>query len=175
MDRPEVLFKMSVKITILMGISGSGKSTFVKDTVQNICSTDKFVEEIGNERGLNYSESFEFIQAQNKFGEITKRFYNEIEDNIKNGNDFVIDRTNLTKESRASLMRELRLMGDLYKQEVFIEGIAFNPDLVTIMYRLEKRVNEEHKEIPEDVIARQVEAFEIPTDDEGFDVLVIIK
>ena len=54
-------FKMSVKITILMGISGSGKSTFVKDTVQNICSTDKFVEEIGNERGLNYSESFEFI------------------------------------------------------------------------------------------------------------------
>ena len=30
-------------------------------------------------------------------------------------------------------MRELRLMGDLYKQEVFIEGIAFNPDLVTIM------------------------------------------
>ena len=59
-----------------MGISGSGKSTFVKDTVQNICSTDKFVEEIGSERGLNYSESFEFIQAQNKFGEITKRFYN---------------------------------------------------------------------------------------------------
>ena len=40
---------------------------------------------------------------------------------------------------------------------------------------LEKRVNEEHKEIPEDVIARQVEAFEIPADDEGFDVLVIRK
>lgn len=72
-------------------------------------------------------------------------------------------------------MRELRLMGDLYKQEVFIEGIAFNPDLVTIMYRLEKRMKEEHKEIPEDVIARQVEAFEIPADDEGFDVLVIRK
>ena len=63
----------NLRVQILVGISGSGKSTYVKDhCIENICATDKFVENLGKERGLNYSDTFEMLQMNNQFGEITK-------------------------------------------------------------------------------------------------------
>ena len=163
----------NLRVQILVGISGSGKSTYVKDhCIENICATDKFVENLGKERGLNYSDTFELLQMNNQFGEITKLFYNEIEDNIKKGREFIIDRTNLTVESRASLLRQLRVWGKLYDVNLFIEAVVFNPDLSIIMHRLRKREDEEDKKIPDDVIAKQVDVFEVPTNDEDFDMVV---
>ena len=163
----------NLSVQILVGISGSGKSTYVKDhCIENICATDKFVENLGKERGLNYSDTFEMLQMNNQFGEITKLFYNEIEDNIKKGREFIIDRTNLTVESRASLLRQLRVWGKLYDVNLFIEAVVFNPDLSIIMHRLRKREDEEDKKIPDDVIAKQVDVFEVPTNDEDFDMVV---
>jgi len=163
----------NLRVQVLVGISGSGKSTYVKDhCIENICATDKFVENLGKERGLNYSDTFEMLQMNNQFGEITKLFYNEIEDNIKKGREFIIDRTNLTVESRASLLRQLRVWGKLYDVNLFIEAVVFNPDLSIIMHRLRKREDEEDKKIPDDVIAKQVEVFEVPTNDEDFDMVV---
>jgi predicted kinase len=163
----------NLRVQVLVGISGSGKSTYVKDhCIENICATDKFVENLGKERGLNYSDTFEMLQMNNQFGEITKLFYNEIEDNIKKGREFIIDRTNLTVESRASLLRQLRIWGKLYDVNLFIEAVVFNPDLSIIMHRLRKREDEEDKKIPDDVIAKQVEVFEVPTNDEDFDMVV---
>ena len=163
----------NLRVQILVGISGSGKSTYVKDhCIENICATDKFVENLGKERGLNYSDTFEMLQMNNQFGEITKLFYNEIEDNIKKGREFIIDRTNLTVESRASLLRQLRIWGKLYDVNLFIEAVVFNPDLSIIMHRLRKREDEEDKKIPDDVIAKQVDVFELPTDNEDFDMVV---
>ena len=40
------------------------------------------------------------------------------------------------------------------------------------MHRLRKREDEEDKKIPDDVIAKQVEVFEVPTNDEDFDMVV---
>jgi predicted kinase len=163
----------NLRVQVLVGISGSGKSTYVKDhCIENICATDKFVENLGKERGLNYSDTFEMLQMNNQFGEITKLFYNEIEDNIKKGREFIIDRTNLTVESRASLLRQLRVWGKLYDVNLFIEAVVFNPDLSIIMHRLRKREDEEDKKIPDDVIAKQVDVFEVPTNDEDFDMVV---
>ena len=163
----------NLRVQILVGISGSGKSRYVKDhCIENICATDKFVENLGKERGLNYSDTFEMLQMNNQFGEITKLFYNEIEDNIKKGREFIIDRTNLTVESRASLLRQLRIWGKLYDVNLFIEAVVFNPDLSIIMHRLRKREDEEDKKIPDDVIAKQVDVFEVPTNDEDFDMVV---
>jgi len=163
----------NLRVQILVGISGSGKSTYVKDhCIENICATDKFVENLGKERGLNYSDTFEMLQMNNQIGEITKLFYNEIEDNIKKGREFIIDRTNLTVESRASLLRQLRIWGKLYDVNLFIEAVVFNPDLSIIMHRLRKREDEEDKKIPDDVIAKQVDVFEVPTNDEDFDMVV---
>lgn len=164
----------NLRIQVLVGISGSGKSTFTKDhCIENICATDKFVENLGKERGLNYSDTFEMLQMNKQFGEITKLFYNEIEDNIKECREFIIDRTNLTIEARASLLRQLRVWGKLYDVKLFIEAVVFNPDLSIIMHRLGEREKIEDKKIPDDIIAKQVEVFELPTDNEDFDMVMV--
>ena len=170
-----------VFIKVLIGISGSGKSTYArelaKDYNEEICSTDKYVEEHAmsrfNEDGakLSYDQAFEEIQKNNLFGEITGKFYNDIEENIKNGNNFIIDRTNLNARARASLIKELRELGKKYGKATVIIGIVFNPPISVIHDRLKKRIILENKKIPADVLDDQIKNLQLPTDKEDFDVL----
>ena len=139
-----------VFIKVLIGISGSGKSTYArelaKDYNEEICSTDKYVVAHAmsrlNEDGakLSYDQAFDDIQKNNLFGEITGKFYNDIEENIKNGNNFIIDRTNLNARARTSLIKELRELGKNHGKAVVITGIIFNPSISVIRERLKQRI-----------------------------------
>ena len=170
-----------VFIKVLIGISGSGKSTYArklaKDYNEEICSTDKYVVAHAmsrlNEDGakLSYDQAFDDIQKNNLFGEITGKFYNDIEENIKNGNNFIIDRTNLNARARTSLIKELRELGKKYSKATVIIGVVFNPPISVIHDRLEKRIMLENKKIPADILDDQIKNFQIPTDKEDFDVL----
>jgi len=170
-----------VFIKVLIGISGSGKSTYArelaKDYNEEICSTDKYVEEHAMSRfnvdgvKLSYDEAFNDIQENDMFKVITGRFYNDIEKNIKNGNNFIIDRTNLSARARASLIKELRELGKKYGKAVVIYGIVFNPPISVIHDRLKKRIILENKKIPADVLDDQIKNLQLPTDKEDFDVL----
>ena len=102
-------------ITILVGSSGSGKSTHAKTLNQVICSTDKYVEEQANALGISYDNSFNMSQSTGIFKRFTKYFYDEIEYCIKNNIDFVIDRTNLGSEIRCNLILKLRKMAKIWK------------------------------------------------------------
>ena len=170
-----------VFIKVLIGVSGSGKSTYArelaKDYNEEICSTDKYViahaESRLNEDGvkLSYDQAFDDIQKNDLFKVITGRFYNDIEKNIKNGNNFIIDRTNLSARARASLIKELRELGKKYGKAVVIYGIVFNPPISVIHDRLKKRIILENKKIPADVLDDQIKNLQLPTDKEDFDVL----
>ena len=174
-----------VFIKVLIGISGSGKSTYArklaKDYNEEICSTDKYVEEHAmsrfNEDGvkLSYDEAFNDIQENDMFKVITGEFYNDIEKNIKNGNNFIIDRTNLNARARVSLIKELRGFGKKYGKVVVIYGIVFNPPISVIHDRLKQRIILENKRIPDDVLEDQIKYFEVPTKDEDFDILENIE
>ena len=168
-------------IKVLIGISGSGKSTYArklaKDYNEEICSTDKYVEEHAmsrfNEDGvkLSYDEAFNDIQENDMFKVITGEFYNDIEKNIKNGNNFIIDRTNLNARARTSLIKELRELGKKYSKATVIIGVVFNPPISVIHDRLEKRIMLENKKIPADILDDQIKNFQLPTDKENFDIL----
>ena len=174
-----------VFIKILIGISGSGKSTYVRDVAkehnEKVCSTDKFIDEHAmsrfNEDGVkfSYEEAFDDIQENDMFKVISARFYDEIEENIKNGDNFIIDRTNLSARARASLIKELRGLGKKYSKAVAIIGIIFNPSVCVIRERLKKRIILENKRIPDDVLEDQIKYFEVPTKDEDFDILENIE
>jgi len=174
-----------VFIKILIGISGSGKSTYVnktvKETNEKVCSTDKFVIEHAmsrfNEDGakFSYEEAFDDIQKNDMFKVMTKRFYDEIEENIKNGDNFIIDRTNLSVRARESLIKELRELGKKHGKVVVITGIIFNPSVSVIRERLKQRIILENKRIPDDVLDDQIKYFEVPTKDEDFDILENIE
>ena len=96
--------------TILVGSSGSGKSTHAKTLGKVICSTDKYVEEQASILGVSYDNAFKVSQSTGIFKKFTKYFYEDMEYCIRNDRDFVIDRTNLGSEMRFSLILKLRKM-----------------------------------------------------------------
>ena len=158
--------------TILVGLSGSGKSTHAKTLNQIICSTDKYVEEQANTLGISYDNSFKMSQSTGIFKRFTNYFYKEIEYCIKNDTNFVIDRTNLSSEMRCSLISKLRGMARKYGKTIIIKGVYFVTPKNVIWQRLEHRKNIENKSISVMLIEEQIKKYELPTIEEGFDYLI---
>ncbi len=158
--------------TILVGSSGSGKSTYAKILGKVICSTDKYVEEQARILGVSYDNAFQISQSISIFKKFTKYFYEDIEYCIKNNKDFVIDRTNLGSEMRCSLISKLREMARKYGKTIIIKGVYFVTPENVIWQRLEHRKIIENKSIPKMLVEEQIEKYELPTIDEGFDYLI---
>ncbi|MCF6253750.1 MAG: ATP-binding protein [Thiomicrorhabdus sp.] len=159
-------------ITILVGSSGSGKSTHAKTLNQVICSTDKYVEEQANALGISYDNSFNMSKSTGIFKKFTKYFYDDMERCIKNNINFVIDRTNLGSEIRCNLILKLKKMARSYGKTIIIKGVYFVIPENVIWQRLEHRKVLENKSIPSMLILEQIEKYELPTIDEGFDYLI---
>jgi tRNA uridine 5-carbamoylmethylation protein Kti12 len=158
--------------TILVGSSGSGKSTHAKTLNQVICSTDKYVEEQAIILGISYDNSFNISKSTGIFKRFTKYFYDDIEYCIKNNINFVIDRTNLISEMRRSLILKLRKMARKYGKTIIIKGVYFVIPENVIWQRLKHRKVIENKSIPSMLIQEQIEKYELPTIEEGFDHLI---
>ncbi len=158
--------------TILVGSSGSGKSTYAKTLGQVICSTDKYVEEQASILGISYDNAFKISQSTGRFKKFTKYFYEDIEYCIRNDKDFVIDRTNLGSEIRCSLISKLREMARKYGKTIIFKGVYFVIPENVIWQRLEHRKVIENKSIPSMLVWEQIEKYELPTIEEGFDYLI---
>ena len=158
--------------TILVGSSGSGKSTHAKTLGQVICSTDKYVEEQASILGISYDNAFQMSQSIGIFKKFTKYFYKDIEYCIRNNKDFVIDRTNLGSEMRCSLIKKLRKMAKKYGKTIIIKGVYFVTPENVIWQRLEHRKIIENKSVPAMLVEEQIKKYELPTIEEGFDCLV---
>jgi len=165
-----------MNVTVMAGVSGSGKSTYVNNLNTPVCSTDKFIDDHAREHGVNYSDSFEMIQHQQLFGTITGMFYSEMIEYIKNGIDFIVDRTNLTSGSRQALTNFIRTTAASFDHEVVIKCAYMSIDEKQLLEILEKRNQETGKKIPLNVIRNQIQAWEIPSaTDDGFDQMMEIQ
>jgi len=158
--------------TILVGASGSGKSTHAKTLGQVICSTDKYVEEQARILGISYDNAFQMSQSIGIFKKFTKYFYKDIEYCIRNNKDFVVDRTNLGSEMRSNLITKLREMARKYGKTIIIKGVYFITPENVIWQRLEHRKIIENKSISAMLVKEQIEKYELPTIEEGFDYLI---
>jgi len=161
-----------MKVTILIGVSGSGKSTYLKETGLASVSTDKYVDKFADDEGLSYSDAFDKIQELNLFKDYQRLFYIDIEEQIKKDADFAIDRTNLTVGYRKKLINDIREMAERHGKEIEVFGISFDFPVEVIKERLHKREAETGKSIPDFVIDNQIKAFEKPTSDEGYNSLL---
>jgi len=157
--------------TILVGSSGSGKSTYAKTLGQVICSTDKYVEEQASILGVSYDNAFKISQSTGIFKKFTKYFYEDIEYCIRNDKNFVIDRTNLGSEIRCSLILKLREMARKYGKTIIFKGVYFVTPENVIWQRLKHRKIIESKSIPAMLVKEQIKKYELPTIEEGFDYL----
>lgn len=161
-----------MKGILMVGVSGSGKTTWVNSHKEFIaCSTDSIIEQLAESMGVSYTEAFDYIQNKKKFDYITTKFFEKIHECILNDKDFVIDRTHLKRNVRFSLISELKTFAMENGKHLELSAVSFELPKNTIFERLKNREKKTGKFIPKEVILEQINSFDIPTIDEGFDTI----
>jgi predicted kinase len=154
-----------MELIMMCGIPAAGKSTYIRRGVENsdvldeyvILSTDDYIEEYARANNKTYNEVFdEAIQ------EATTQMYKDLELAIQRGKSIIWDQTNLSKKSRK---HKLSKIPDTYTKTAIVLPITLEEAII----RNSQRAN---KFIARSVIHRMYHQFQLPTEDEGFDVIM---
>jgi len=163
-----------MRVIFLVGLPGSGKSTWVsnldvgsitydpsvEDVEWLILSTDHNVMQMGGE--MTYDEAWrKYIDAADK------KFFQDLMIVARDDRDIIIDRTNMTVKSRARVIRTIHQNA---RSIVQLEAIVFGTNLAAIEWL--KRLNSRPgKTVPFSTLTSMATNFEVPTKDEGFGVV----
>lgn len=145
------------KLYVLVGVPGSGKSTWVKNQKWAdqcvVVSTDEFVEDYAKECGQTYSEVFDDYMPT-----AVKLMADKVVRAREAGKDIIWDQTSTSVATRA---KKIRMLPDYYKI-----AVVFNkPDDEELKRRLASRPG---KNVPWAVIDQMWGSWEDPTEEEGF-------
>ena len=149
---PEAIF--------LVGIPTSGKSTFsnqqkYKDYVR--VSSDDILQEIAKEKKQSYNTIF---KGNIRFAQIA--MMKVLRKAIEEDKSILWDQTNLTKKQRREKLKHIPAH---YNKT----AVYFIVDLETALKRNTQRPG---KVIPPEVLERMIKDYELPTNEEGFDVVI---
>lgn len=141
----------------LIGVPGSGKSTWVKNQIWalglSVVSTDNFVEAYANQQGRTYNEVFKDYMPI-----AVRLMANQAEICRANGVDVIWDQTSTTIASRT---RKFNMLPD-YEH---IAVVFRTPDINVLKKRLASRPG---KEIPWEVVQAMIDNWDEPYEEEGF-------
>ncbi len=145
------------KLYVLVGVPGSGKSTWVKnqDWVKNcvVVSTDEFVEDYAKECGQTYSEVFDDYMPT-----AVKLMADKVVRAREAGKDIIWDQTSTSIASRS---RKFKMLPDYYAIAVVFK----KPNDEELKRRLASRPG---KTVPWSVVEQMWGSWEDPTEEEGF-------
>lgn len=156
-------------IIVLVGLPGSGKSTWVNENFKDgednvvVVSSDKWVERRAAILRVQYS----FVY-KDCIGWATAKMKSDAKNAIKEEKNIIWDQTNLSKKKRKGILK--RINDRYYK-------IAINfdvPDSV-LEERLEHRSKLDGKTIPRHVLENMISSYDPITKDEGFDKIIDIR
>lgn len=147
------------KLYMLIGVPGSGKSTWIKnhgDPAAMVLSTDDKIEAAAQAQGKTYSEVF-----KDEIKTATGSMDYDLLRALRDGRDIIWDQTNITRKSRKTKLSRI---------PAAYEKIAvFFPTPQDLKQRLAGRPG---KEIPEPVVLSMINQLEPPSKDEGFDKII---
>jgi predicted kinase len=154
-----------MELIMMCGIPCSGKSTYIRRGVENsdmldeyvILSTDDYIEEYAKANNKTYNEVFDDV-----IGEATTKMHKDLELAIQRGKSIIWDQTNVSKKSRKQKLK--KIPGEYTKTAVVLP--------ITLEEAIIRNSQRANKFIPRSVITRMYNQFEIPTEDEGFDVIM---
>lgn len=141
----------------LIGVPGSGKSTWIKSQVWalglTVVSTDTFVEDYARAQGKTYTEVFkEYMPTA------VDLMAEQVVFARKHGHTVIWDQTSTTLASRT---RKFNMLPDYWH----IAVVFPTPAIAVLKERLAGRPG---KDIPWDVVQGMIDNFEMPTEAEGF-------
>lgn len=137
---------------MLVGVPGSGKSTWARSQDLPVVSSDAWVERLAAERGQTYNQAFAEV-----VDEAMSRFSQDIDQLVRHQQSFVWDQTNLGQGARAKKLRRLR-----------------GYDIVAQVWQIpeseleRRRTQRTDKVIPPGVLRDMLSQFAVPSLDEGF-------
>ena len=151
-------------VIILSGIPMSGKSTWVRENYPDTLaiSRDELVMEVAGTR--DYNLAFKTVDQK----AVDKLLAKRITDAATQKVDVIIDMTNLSRKVRVKNLSYFS--NDYYKVSIVLPIL----DSEEYKRRNDFRLVNENKFIPPFVIKSMMESFVFPTDDEGFDKIILI-
>lgn len=148
---------MKPKCYQLIGVPGSGKSTWIKNQPWalglTVVSTDPFVEDHARAQGKTYSEVFNEYMPR-----AVDLMVEQVVFAREHGHTVIWDQTSTTVKSRA---RKFSMLPDYEHVAVVFE----TPSRIELRRRLDSRPG---KEIPWVVVEGMLASFEMPSKEEGF-------
>jgi len=151
-------------VIILSGIPMSGKSTWVRENYPDTLaiSRDELVMEVAGTR--DYNLAFKTVDQK----AVDKLLAKRITDAATQKVDVIIDMTNLSRKVRVKNLSYFS--NDYYKVSVVLPIL----DSEEYKRRNDFRSINENKFIPPFVIKSMMDSFVFPTDDEGFDKIILV-
>jgi len=151
-----------MKAYMMIGVPGSGKSTYAKNLIKYINYTDKKRNIVCISRDeIRFSLLKEGDTYFSKENQVYKIFVQKIRENLKAGNDVIIDATHMTWGSRHKMFKNLTNINNLE-----IIGIWMRTPFSKCIEYNNKR--EGLTKVPEDTLKNMIEHFEEPELEEGF-------
>lgn len=144
---------MKPKLTVLCGIQGSGKSTYARNQKVEVVSSDAIRKEFP---GIKNDTTFQKV-------------YERINQYLKEGKDVILDATDITNKSRRQVFQNV-------KEPCIKECLIFNTPYNTCIERVKERNNNvnSHK-VPEEVVEKYYQSFQIPFYEEGWDKIDLVN
>ena len=152
------------KCTILVGVPGSGKSTWLFKNMsieKRLVSTDNIIESLATGYGFTYNDIF---KETIRFADMVMVKW--MIESAEAGYDLYVDRTNMSVKARKQFIDKLKPYGYEFECVVFP-----TPEPEEWKRRLDSRPG---KTIPQDAIDRMVASYENPTGSEGFSKITFL-
>src|SRR3982751_371035 len=134
-DQPEIL--------ILIGVPGSGKSTWAKKLVDSsdkeyvMVSSDAVLDKIAQEKGLTYSDVF-----KDYIGVATMQSKQAFRQALESKSNIIFDQTNVSKKKRKGILQQL-------PKDYIKVAVVFETEDKEVLKRLKSRAEQTGKHIPQ--------------------------
>lgn len=146
-------------LIVTVGIPGSGKTSWVKDYIEE--NKDKNIEVISSDEIRK--ELLNDIKDQSKNKEVFDIMKERTKRSLSNGHITIYEATNISSKRRRALLKEMKKYYSkaicLFKYKNLIDCIIDN--------------DTRSKRVPDEVIERMYKNIEIPHKCEGFDEVII--
>ncbi len=149
------------KLYVIMGAPGSGKSTFIKNTLS------KYAFVISRDT-LRFGMVKEHEPYFSKEKEVYKEYIRQINENLAGGWDVVADATHLNRASRNKLLNCIQV------PNIEINVIWIKTSLETCLQRNDNRAGT-RAYVPPSAIIKMHNSIEKPEFEEGIDVIYIYE